>query len=253
MVMPTLLDVFLDPLSLAVFAIFALLTLWEVLAPARKLPTVPFWHARALLSFLVYFLLSAYLPVLWASALEPLQLFDLSALGVVGGGLVGLLVYQLVAYVWHRSIHASDWLWRAFHQTHHSAERLDTSSAFWYSPLGATGWVAINSLALTVIVGLSAQATTATLLMATLLAIFTHTNVRTPLWLGYIVERPESHALHHGRGHHRDNYSELPIFDMLFGTFRNPESFVEETGFHDGASARMIDMLLMRDVSKPKV
>lgn len=251
--MPTLLDIFLDPLSLAVFAIFALLTLWEVVFPARKLPAVPYWHARALLSFLVYFLLAAYLPLLWASALEPLQLFDLSALGVVGGGLVGLLVYQLVAYIWHRSIHASDWLWRAFHQTHHSAERLDTLSAFWFSPLGATGWVAINSLALTVIVGLSAQATTATLLVATLLAIFTHTNVRTPLWLGYIVERPESHALHHGRGHHRDNYSELPIFDMLFGTFRNPKSFVEETGFHDGASARMIDMLLMRDVSKPKV
>jgi hypothetical protein len=37
---------------------------------------------------------------------------------------------------------------------------------------------------------------------------------------------------------------------MLFGTFVNPKTFVEECGFYDGASARVIDMHLFRDVSK---
>jgi sterol desaturase/sphingolipid hydroxylase (fatty acid hydroxylase superfamily) len=57
--------------------------------------------------------------------------------------------------------------------------------------------------------------------------------------------------VHHQRGSHRNNYCELPLIDMLCGTFVNPETFVEEVGFYDGASARVIDMHLFRDVSKP--
>jgi hypothetical protein len=50
---------------------------------------------------------------------------------------------------------------------------------------------------------------------------------------------------------HAYNYSDLPIFDLLFGTFRNPEGFDGETGFHPGASARVWEMLTFRDVSEP--
>ncbi len=74
--------------------------------------------------------------------------------------------------------------------------------------------------------------------------MFQHTNVRTPQWLGYFVQRPESHSHHHERGVHARNYSDLPVFDMLFGTFHNPRGFAPATGFYDGASARIIDMLL---------
>ena len=38
---------------------------------------------------------------------------------------------------------------------------------------------------------------------------------------------------------------------MIFGTYRNPEMFEGEVGFYDGASARVGDMLLGRDVSVP--
>ncbi|MEJ7808381.1 MAG: sterol desaturase family protein, partial [Telluria sp.] len=124
---------------------------------------------------------------------------------------------------------------------------------FWFSPLEIVGWTAVGSIALMVIVGLSAEATTAASLGAALLAMFSHTNVRTPRWLGYLIERPESHSWHHARGPHRDNYSELPVFDMVFGTFRNPEDFAPHTGFYEGASARMFDMTLMRNVSEPVV
>ena len=38
---------------------------------------------------------------------------------------------------------------------------------------------------------------------------------------------------------------------MIFGTYRNPETFEGEAGFYDGASARVLDMALGRDVSVP--
>ncbi len=37
---------------------------------------------------------------------------------------------------------------------------------------------------------------------------------------------------------------------MMFGTFRNPVGFETETGFYNGASERIIDMLLFKDVSE---
>ena len=51
---------------------------------------------------------------------------------------------------------------------------------------------------------------------------FQHWNVRTPQWLGYLIQRPESHCVHHRMGVHYYNYSDFPPWDMLFGTFRNP-------------------------------
>lgn len=87
------------------------------------------------------------------------------------------------------------------------------------------------------------------LLATTFMAIFQHANIRTPRWLGYLVQRPESHTIHHGRGIHGFNYCDLPLFDMLFDTFRNPAGFETETGFYSGASSRVLDMLRFRDVS----
>lgn len=63
--------------------------------------------------------------------------------------------------------------------------------------------------------------------------------------------RPKKLASHHGRGRHRGNYADLPVIDMLFGTFENPRGFHGRTGFYDGASARLGDLLLGRDVSVP--
>jgi hypothetical protein len=40
--------------------------------------------------------------------------------------------------------------------------------------------------------------------------------------------------------------------DMLFGTFKNPETFEGEVGFYDGASDRVLEMLVGRDVTEPR-
>jgi sterol desaturase/sphingolipid hydroxylase (fatty acid hydroxylase superfamily) len=249
-VMPSPLELLLDPASLVVFAMYAGLMLWELLFPARRLPSIRGWHWRGLAAFAVFFFLSSYLPLFWSVHLEAYQLFDLTALGVWIGTLVGLLVYEFGVYVWHRTMHGSNVLWRGFHQMHHSAERLDTFGAFWFSPFDMLGWIVLSSLCLTLVVGLSAEAATMVLYVTTFMAVFQHSNIRTPRWVGYIVQRPESHSIHHGRGVHACNYSDLPLFDIVFGTFRNPRNHASEQGFYDGASSRVWSMVLFRDVSK---
>ncbi|MBL8384121.1 MAG: sterol desaturase family protein [Burkholderiales bacterium] len=248
--MPTPLDVLLDPITLTMLAMFAALALAERLFPGRPLPSVRGWHLRALAVFAVYVLLSSYLPLLWSGALAPLQVFDLSGWPAWSAVALGLLGYELLAYAYHRGMHAVDAWFRVSHQMHHSAERLDVYGAFWFSPLDIVGWTLVPSVALTLL-GLPPAAATTTILVITFLAIFQHANLRTPRWLGYVVQRPESHTIHHARGIHAKNYADLPLIDMLFGTFENPRRFEHATGFWHGASARVLDMLLARDVSRP--
>ena len=249
--MPTPIEILLDPISLAVLGLYAALMLWEALAPARTLPRIRGWYGRALVSFVVFFFLSSYLPLAWDGYLAEFQLFDLSGLGTVAGAAVGLVVYEGLLYAWHRAMHESDTLWKLFHQMHHSAERIDTFGAFYFSPMDMIGFTFLGSLSLSLVVGLSPGAVTLFLFVTLFFGIFQHANLRTPRWLGYFIQRPESHNIHHGRGLHRYNYSDLPIFDMLFGTFRNPEGYETEAGFYDGASARVVEMLMFRDVSRP--
>jgi sterol desaturase/sphingolipid hydroxylase (fatty acid hydroxylase superfamily) len=250
--MPTPLEILLDPLSLTIIGMYAALATWEALVPGRPLPPVRGWRLRGVTAFALFFYLSSYLPMLWDEHLASWQLFDLSSLGVAGGALAGMLVSQLLGYAWHRALHGSDTLWLGLHQMHHSAERLDTWSAYWFSPLDMVGWTAIGSLALVLVVGIDPRAATIVLLLTSFLDIFQHANIRTPHWLGYLVARPEMHTVHHARGIHRYNFASISLFDMVFGTFRNPRSYEHQTGFYDGASRRVADMLLFRDVSRPE-
>ncbi len=248
--MPTPLEILLDPISLSIIAIYALLMIYEAVFPARQLPKVKFWVLRGIVFFFLYFYLSSYLPLLWAAYLPQAQLIDLSGIGIAGGAVAGILLYEFGMYVWHRAMHSSNFLWRIFHQMHHSAERLDTYGAFYFSPLDMAGWTALGTLCFSVILGLDPKAVTVVLLVTNFFSIFQHANINTPRWLGYIIQRPESHGYHHAQGIHRHNYSDLPLFDILFGTFHNPKTFEHDNGFYNGASSRLVDMLLFKDVSR---
>ena len=59
--------------------------------------------------------------------------------------------------------------------------------------------------------------------------------------------------MHHARGVHAFNYADFPLWDLVFGTFRNPRAFEAETGFWDGASKRVGKLLLGRDVAAREV
>ena len=58
-----------------------------------------------------------------------------------------------------------------------------------------------------------------------------------------------SHSVHHRRGAHTKNYSRIPLLDMVFGTFENPEYFEADTGFYPGASKRLLEMMVGVDVA----
>jgi len=249
--MPTPLDLLLDPIAWIIFTGYAALLLWEALRPARALPPEPLWRLRGFTAFAVYFLIASYLPLLTDDVLAQWQLLDLSALGTWGGAAVGLLVAELAIYGWHRALHGSDRLWRGLHQWHHSAERIDAASAFWFSPFDMVAWTLVSSLSLVLVIGLTPDAATLVMLATTFLGIYQHTNVHTPRWTGHIIQRPEQHRLHHARDIHAFNYCDLAFIDRLFGTWRNPADHAGETGFHPGASRRLMDMLRGRDVSRP--
>lgn len=247
---PTLLQLFSDPITWAFFGIFGGLWALEARFPARPLPTSRGHLGRGITTLVAFFLASSYLPYLVAPWLEPLRLTDLSWLGTWPGALTVMLAYQALGYAYHRTIHASDRLFRVVHQLHHSAERLDVPSAFLFSPTDMIGWTLVSTLALTLI-GVTPEATMTFVLVGTFLSVFQHANIKTPRWLGYLIQRPESHSYHHARGVHRNNYADLPIFDLLFGTFVNPAGFADSTGYYPGAEARVLDMLRAKDVSRP--
>src|SRR5690606_7269960 len=157
----------------------------------------------------------------------------------IAGAITGILLYEGGLYLWHRQMHKSKFLWKVFHQMHHSAERTDTYGAFFFSPMDMIGFTLLGSICFALFIGLSPEAITIVLLTTNFLAVFQHANIKTPQWIGYVVQRPESHAYHHARGIHKHNYSDLPLYDILFGTFNNPEKYEYEAGFYEGASARV--------------
>lgn len=242
----------MDAIMMGIALFFLLFLGYDTLRPARAYPEVKGWVLRGIVSFVVYAALAASLPFVWDAFLGAHRLVDASSLGTFGGAAVGFLAVEVFMYAWHRLLHHNDFLWRWFHQMHHSAERIDVAGTFYFSLLDMVGWTFLGSLALVWAVGVTPQAAVLTNVVVTLFAMFTHANIRTPRWLGYFVSRPEMHAVHHERGSHSGNYCDLPFIDMIFGTYKNPETFDGVGGFYDGASDRVVEMLLGRDVSEPK-
>ena len=110
-----------------------------------------------------------------------------------------------------------------------------------------------NSLLSTTIlyflVGVGPQACAYAVLVTGLAELFYHWNVRTPYWLGFVIQRPESHCVHHQRGLHSFNFADLPLWDMLFGTFRNPRDWHESCGFEDEAERQLGLMLVGKELA----
>ena len=218
----------------------------------RRHSSTRFWRLRATLVTIATFFLAGYFAAFWGRLLGNFHLLDGSGLGTWVGALVGILVYEFAHYWYHRSAHQWDWLWRAGHQMHHSAESLDAFGAYYLHPVDTFNFTALASLVFFPLLGLTVEAGVIAALFLTFNAMFQHMSIGTPRWLGYIIQRPESHSVHHGKGIHRYNYSDLPLWDMVFGTFRNPKEFQPEHGFYEGASARIPEMLVFQDITSPR-
>ena len=238
-------------LSWGSLALIPLFMVGDLVTRARHFRKPKLWRLRATIVTGVTVGLAMLVATVWAEILGPLHLFDLSGLGIGIGSVVGILVYELLHYWYHRAAHHFDWLWRNAHQMHHSAESLDAFGAYFLHPLDTVLFTTLSSLVFYPLLGLPAEAGVIGALFLTFNAMFQHANIRTPKWLGYLIQRPESHGVHHARGVHRYNYSDLPLWDIVFGTFRNPREFESECGFWVGASSQLGPMLIARDVSSP--
>ena len=239
----------LENLTLALIPGFLLL---DFIIQKRKYTRSRHWRARGLLVTVAIFFFTGEVAAFWGGVFGDFHLLDASGLGLWGAP-VAVLVYELVHYTYHRAAHEWNWLWRAGHQMHHSAESLDAFGAYYLHPFDAAMFTTWSSLVFFPLLGVSVEAAIVATLFLTFNAMFQHANLKTPAWLGYIIQRPESHNIHHARGLHRYNYADLPVIDMLFGTFRNAGSSIDlECGFYNGASSRIPDMLIGRDVSAPK-
>lgn len=233
-------------IALGLFAGFAVL---ELALAGREFPPVMHWRLQGAAFTLLYFAVATYAPLFWDGWLGEHRLFAADTLPLWAQILGGFLVLELAIYAWHRTMHNVNFLWRWFHQMHHSPERVDIWGALYFHPFDSLGWAFLGSLALVLGFGVSAEAAIVINVIATFYGMFQHLNVRTPHWLGYFIQRPESHSCHHERGIHARNYSDLPMWDMVFGTFHNPREFTGECGFYDGGSKKIVPLLLGREIA----
>jgi sterol desaturase/sphingolipid hydroxylase (fatty acid hydroxylase superfamily) len=236
-------------ISILIPSLFVVGLILERAFPARPLPKVKRWLAKGIFFFLVTGAVNAVMPALVAMAVGNRAPLNLSGLPMLAGALIAFLVSDFIAYWIHRTMHRFPRLWRWTHQMHHSAERMDLAGMTYSHPFDTLLSFGLPGLAVGVL-GVSPEAGAIAGFMGFLYAVIQHSNVRTPHFLGYILQRPEMHALHHERGVHAYNYGNFPMWDMMFGTYRNPETFPTQYGFWDGASSRIGSLLAGRDVGQ---
>jgi sterol desaturase/sphingolipid hydroxylase (fatty acid hydroxylase superfamily) len=227
-------------IALGMFAGFALL---ELVSRGRNFPPVARWRLKGAGFMLLYFALATYAQLFRDGWLGEHRLLAGDQLPLWAQLGLGFLALEFGIYAWHRTMHNTPFLWRWFHQMHHSAERVDIWGALYFHPFDTLGFTFVGSLVLVLGVGIGAEAAIAINLLATFMGLFQHANIKTPHWLGYLIQRPESHSAHHERGVHARNYGDLPLFDIIFGTFHNPREFDGQVGFFEGGSRKVGPML----------
>ncbi len=238
--------------TVALFGMLALLVAAELLRPVRAFEDVPGWRLKCLAFMPMVIAVSAAVPFLLEGAIENVKLLPGDRLGLVGGTLVGVFLSELLIYWVHRLHHDVPFLWRWVHQLHHSAERVDVFGSAYFHPLEILEGAVVGLFFFNVVLGLTPEAAFLSALWQPFTAVFQHGNIRTPTWLGYFVQRPEAHGVHHERGIHGFNYANLPLWDIVFGTFRNPPAWDGTAGFYSGASRQTWRMLIGRDISSDR-
>jgi len=223
----------------------------EKVLPGREFPKVKGWWARA------FALNGAQALILWGTGLlwdgwfQEHAWLSIAGWGTVTGAAAGYVVHSFVYYWWHRWRHEVGFLWRWVHQVHHSPARIEVITSFYKHPLELLLNSALSSTVLYVLLGMTPEQAFGTMLLSGLGELWYHFNVRTPAWTGYLLQRPESHCVHHQEGLHAFNYGDLPIFDILFGTFRNPPTWQGRCGFGGDQEQRVVEMLAGVDINAP--
>ncbi len=136
----------------------------------------------------------------------------------------GILLFDVLVYWTHRWSHTVPLFWR-FHAIHHSTRHLDWVSGFRAHPLD--GAFIAPAFAFVLAAGFDAEITGALAVLQFVVGIWAHLNVRWRLRkLRFLVLTPDFHHWHHANEPEaiNTNFSTLlPVWDLLFGTFRVPD------------------------------
>jgi sterol desaturase/sphingolipid hydroxylase (fatty acid hydroxylase superfamily) len=137
-----------------------------------------------------------------------------------------VLACDLLEYGYHRATHSVPWLWH-LHVLHHTPDRLHVLKTFrqpWtYSMLRS-----LVCFLPIVLVGAPVGLLLWFPVAASVVGALAHANVdcRMPAFFYRVLNTPNLHRIHHSidPAHHGANYALiLPLWDLLFGSFKAPE------------------------------
>ncbi len=231
------------PTVCILFVAAAFLTL-ERIAPGRELPHAPGWYGRAVLVNLIQAaIILRHKPAVGRSNVRRLAV---SSGGVAEPGAAGLrrLVRRhiLLLLVAPRPPPAGFWV--VFHQVHHSPARIEAMTAFYKQPIEILADGALAAGILYLLLGCTLEGALWFNFFAAAGELFYHSNIRTPRWVKYVIQTPELHSIHHELDVHHFNYADLPLWDRLFGTYRDADTFATRCGFPRHNERQLGRMLL---------
>ncbi len=149
--------------------------------------------------------------------------------------IVGVALFDLVTYWFHRTAHKVPLLWR-FHRVHHSDTSMDASTFFRGHPIESLLWFGTSNILAAGIFGLDLMTLGLYFLVATPFFVLEHTNLRFPKWVdksfGKIFTTPNLHKVHHEQDQYYtdSNFSDIFIlWDRIFGTYKHKP--VEQINF----------------------
>jgi sterol desaturase/sphingolipid hydroxylase (fatty acid hydroxylase superfamily) len=148
-----------------------------------------------------------------------------------------IILCDVCIYWAHRLSHKYEFLWR-FHRVHHTSEHLDWVAAYREHPLDNLYTRLIENLP-ALLLGVRLEVIAGFVVFRGLWGLFIHSNTNIPLGpFKYILGSPKLHHWHHEIGHSgKCNFANLmPIMDVIFGTYHEPEEMPETYGVPDEIS-----------------
>jgi len=237
--------------------ILAIIMILERIFPDQELKPVNGWRKWVII-INIFQLFSAILAIFtWETWLQNTNHFKSTAgfhlrdhTSPFWGGFIAYFVNQWLFYHWHKARHEVYLFWILFHQFHHSPSRIEAITSFYKHPLE----IIIDSQIMAVlsysVLGISSEATVWLSIFSAIGEYLYHMNIYTPRILGYIFQRAVAHRCHHRymKRLHCPNYSDIPFFDILGGTFENPEYYNEQCGFTPKKEDQRFNMIFFKDV-----
>ena len=216
----------------AFVGIFAVMVLWEVLAPRRQ-QTIGRWR-RWPSNLGIVVLDSVLVRLIFPTAAVGVALFAethgwglLHVWGVPDwfALVASMLLLDLAIYLQHVMLHAVPLLWR-LHRMHHTDLEFDLTTGARFHPLEILLSLVIK-LGVIVALGTPAVAVLAFEVVLNVTSMFNHGNVRLPLrldrMLRWLLVTPDMHRVHHSWYPNETNANfgfNLSWWDRVFGTYR---------------------------------